>query len=494
MKYRESLLGRMEMRFVPAKSLTPGMVLGRDILSPNQNRMLRYGVTLTKEYIAYIINNGYMGAYIQDELTDDIEIPETISMATFEKSVNAVKSEDIGKIVDVAGYIVDEISSMRHLSVDLIDLRSYDDYTFHHSVNVAVYATVIGKKLGLSDVSLTQLCQAGLCHDLGKVNIPIEVLNKPGKLSDEEYDIIKNHPKKAFDMLSSHIEVSPFVRQAVLMHHENENGSGYPLGREGGQIPLFAKILHVADVYDALTSKRAYKEPYAPIDAFSYLMGGVGRLFDKEIVETLTTTIPAFPAGIEVGLSNGEHGVVIEHTDDTMRPVIRLIPSGERIDLSWDPRYDEVYISESGVMALENGVGIEELNENRQAVRELKKTIVIVDDAKMSRMQATQAITGDYKLLSMETGIELLNYMSDHSAPDLVIMDVELPMMSGIDTVKKMRQKGFLYTPVMFFSANKDKNTILQCKDVGAVDYVVKPAKPAYLNERVEIALSKYSG
>lgn len=477
------------MRFIPAEKLQPGMVLARDILSCSQAHMLRSGVTLTSEYVKFIRNNGYMGAYILDGITDDVQIAETIPLATFEDGVNALRTENIGRAIDVAKKIVDEITSIANISVDLLDLRSYDDYTFHHSINVAIYATIVGKKMGLTYDELVLLCQAGLFHDLGKSKVPIEILNKPGRLEDEEYEIIKKHPKMAFDMLSDNFMISPMVKQAVLMHHENENGSGYPLGREGSQIPVFAKILHAVDVYDALTSKRPYKEPYAPVDAFEYLWGGMGILFDEKVVNTIVNVIPAYPPGTDIKFSNGESAVVVDHTDDVLRPVVRILPKGEKVDLSWDPRYDNVYITESGITPPDYAGEITALNEARQSVRAPRIRIMIIDDAKLNRMQLQNAIGNDYEYIMMESGVEAINYIAANRAPDLIIMDVEMPVLNGIQTAQAMRFKGFTDIPIMFVTNSSDRNTVIKCREVGAIDYIKKPAKPIYIKERVEIAL-----
>lgn len=477
------------MRFVPVNVLQPGMVLARDIISSTQANMLRRGVTLNAEYVAYLQSNGYMGAYILDSMSEDIIIEETIQQELFCEGVDAVKESNIGNMVKVATDIVGEIAVKKEQNVDLYDLRSYDDYTFHHSVNVAVYSVIIGKKMGLSDKELQLICQAGLMHDIGKSKISLDVLNKNGRLTDEEYAVIKMHPRYAFDMLSTSGGISAKVKQAVLMHHENENGSGYPLGKGGQEIPLFAKIIHAADVYDALTSKRPYKNPYAPVDAFEYLKGGIGILFDEKVVKALMQTVPAYPPGISVYLSNGEEAIVMAHTKDALKPKIRLMKNGRTVDLSADSEYKDVYISRSGIMPQDYVGDITSLNEDRQAVRTKKQQIMIVDSQKLLRMQTMEAIGDEYDYICMNSGLEAINYLSANKQPDLIIMDIELPIMDGITAAKNIRARGIKDVPIMFLSSSGSIETVAACRGVGAVDYILKPAKPIYIRERAEIAL-----
>lgn len=204
------------MRFVQIDVLQPGMVVGRDIYNITQSSMLRRGVTLTEKYIEYLKEKGYIGAYISDVFSEDIDIEETIEQSTFQAGAVAVKENNVDAIAGVAVDIVSQMSQASRISVDLLDLRAYDDYTYHHSVNVAVYAVAVGKRMGLSDEKLTLLAQAGVCHDLGKSRIPEEILNKPSRLTDEEYRVIKEHPKYSYDILSQNNDVPAIVKQAVF--------------------------------------------------------------------------------------------------------------------------------------------------------------------------------------------------------------------------------------------------------------------------------------
>lgn len=479
------------MRFVPVKNLQAGMILGKDIISSRKSLMLKKGMQLSASQIIKLDEQGYMGAYISDTLSDDIEVQETIPQELFYEAIFAVKEENIDTMVDVATNIVYDITTQNEISINLIDLRSADDYTFHHSVNVAVYAVVVGKKLGLQEKELLHLSQAAICHDLGKLHIPDEILNKPGKLTDEEYDIIKNHPKMGFEILHDNDEISSIVRQAVLMHHENENGSGYPLGKEGSEIPFIAKIIHAVDVYDALTSKRAYKDPYQPIEAFEYLKGGKGVLFDESVVDAILEVIPAFPPGIEVVLSNGEQALVMSNTSNTMRPIIKMIEDQRIIDLSDNDDYRDVVIVKSGIMPLDYVSEIETLNENRSGVQNKKEIILVADENALSRNQMESILEAEYTVISFPSGIELLRYLSKKPDASMVFLSYEMQMIDSITVAERVRKLGLKTIPIAFLASSCTREDVLRCRAVGAIDYIMKPLKPVYIQERVAIALKK---
>ncbi len=479
------------MRFVAVGDLEPGMKLGRKIIDRRRTSMLEKGVVLSETNIQRLMTNGYLGAYIADPFSDEVEIQETVQEKTIQDGIDAVADENVGSIIDVASRLVQDISKLGRVSVDLLDLRSYDDYTYHHSVNVAVYAVAVGTRMGLDDEQLQELSLAALCHDLGKSRIDPKVINKKERLTDEEFEEIKRHPRYGYEMLYNNSMVSAAVRQAVICHHENENGSGYPLGKMGDEIPLYAKIIHAVDVYDALTSRRPYKDPYAPVDALEYMIGGVDILFDHKVVEVMQKVIPAYPPGMDVGLSNGEKAVVLAHTSDALRPRIKIYESGKEVDLSSDLHYRRVFITASGILMQESESGVEALNESRGKERQVPKNIVVVDDSQLSLRQ-TQSILGEeYNLTLLESGVACLNYIKAKGVPDLLIMDIDMPMLDGMTTVENLRKKGYQGLKVMFLTAVANRETVVRCNKVGAIDYILKPVNPIYLRERVKIALDK---
>ena len=485
------------MRFVTVDNLKPGMVLARKIIDQKyfeqkSASMLEKNVKLTVTTIDRLKSSGYIGAYIIDEFSKDIDVLAPVNDETIEEGISAVASADIGSIMDIAKVMVHDISALENISVDMLDLRSYDDYTYHHSVNVAVYAVAVGVKMELPEEQIQEIAVAALCHDLGKMKISPGIINKNGRLTDEEFDEIRRHPQYSYDILYENSLVSSRVRQAVVCHHENENGSGYPFGKSEDEIPLVAKIIHAVDVYDALTSKRSYKDPYSPADALEYISGGSGILFNQEVVEVMHKVIPAYPPGIDVALSNGETAVVVSHTSQTLRPKVKLYSNRKIVDLSTDPDYVTVFITSSGILSTNSRKTVEELNESRLGIgKERRKQILVVDDSPISIGQTKSALGDDYDIVALESGLACLKYVEVKGVPDLIIMDIDMPLMDGVMTAERLKQKNYEKLNIIFLSAIANKETVVRCRRAGAVDYILKPVNLIYLKERVKIALDK---
>jgi HD-GYP domain-containing protein (c-di-GMP phosphodiesterase class II) len=331
------------MRYIQIDRADVGMILDTSIFDNAGRVLLGKGTILTKEYINKLILRGHSGIYIEDELAKDIELEETITQELRNRGVNALRRGDVDETMSVGRNIVDEILQHPQVSLDMIDLRSYDDYTYRHSVNVAVISTVIGIHLGYSTQMLQELSTAAILHDIGKSKIPAKILNKPGKLTSEEYDEMKKHPEYAYDMLKERLDIPSAVRAGILCHHENEDGSGYSKGITGNNIYSYGKVIHVADVFDALTSQRPYKKAFARSEATEYLMGNCERLFDQRIVLAFLQAVSLYPKGTTIRLSDGREAIVIESTDNTLRPKVRLM-NGEEIDLSDFHKYRNITI------------------------------------------------------------------------------------------------------------------------------------------------------
>jgi len=320
------------MRYVRAEHLEKGMVLVNTLYDNNEKILLKANRKLTQNYINRIQQMDIMGVYVFED--DDVEEHKAIvSEQTRLKAIQSLKRLNIDDCIFVANNIVEEIRESDSMIMETINISTYDNYTYTHSVNVDILSVILGVACGLRDDELKKLSQAALLHDIGKTCVPIEIINKPGRLTEEEYAEVKKHPYYGYNMLRDNFDVSSVARNAILSHHENEDGSGYPRALAGDKIHLFAKIIHVADVYDALTTKRVYKDAMNPADALEYLMGNSERMFDKDLVATFLEYVAPYPLGVQVELSNGQKALVVKNNRSMLsRPVVRL-NSGAKVDL-----------------------------------------------------------------------------------------------------------------------------------------------------------------
>ncbi len=311
------------------------MVVGKSIYNEKGKVLVNYHVTLTDKLIGKMKAKGLPGLYIEDSLSADITVEDLISDELQIKATHALSKLDIDAALDVANEITEELSVDGEINVNLVSLRTNSDYTYKHSLSVATLSVLTGIGIGMKKSMLKELAAAGLLHDIGKINIPVETLEKPGPLTEEEYELIKKHSEFGYTKLKNHLSISSKTKMGVYMHHENVNGTGYPLGLRDDQIYTFAKIIHVADVYDAITSARVYKKAQSPNGAIEFLMKNAGIMFQPEYVKAFINYIPVYPKGRNVCLSDGTVAVVVENRQqDTLFPIVRRLSDGETIDLS----------------------------------------------------------------------------------------------------------------------------------------------------------------
>lgn len=323
------------MRYVPLKNAKEGMRLAQDMYDSLGRTLIGVNARITDYYIQKLQEYGFDGIYIKDEFSEGIQLEPIISPQLRQEGISCVRNHDIDGCQKIAAQMVDEILGKGTISLDMTDLRSYDDYTYAHSVNVAVLSCIIGIGFELKGKCLIQLVSAALLHDIGKTIISPDIINKPGRLTPEEFQEIKKHPTISYELIKQRWDISAQVKNAVLFHHENVDGSGYPKGIKGDCQTQMTKIIHVADVYDALTSKRPYKDPYSPSEASEYMMGGCGTLFDRTAVMKLLECVPLYPKGTDVVLSDGRKGIIYENSGGyNLRPIVKLYENGELLDLT----------------------------------------------------------------------------------------------------------------------------------------------------------------
>ena len=300
----------------------------------------------------------------QDESkeTEDIdEEPEADNSIGFEDSFKQYAEESLtslysnvddvktltGGMREISNKVCSVIDDSKELFINLAKLKVSDEYTYKHSVDVGTMAAVLAKALGENDKFVHDITIAGLLHDVGKEKVPSEIINKPAKLTEEEFEVIKTHPVHGYRLLMTSRDVSEDMRQGILNHHENIDGTGYPRGLMADKIGKMGQIITIVDVYDALVTKRSYKEGKTPAQAIE-IMFTMSNKFNMEYFKAFLSVVTPFPNGVRVLLSNGEEAIVLhQNRSYPLRPTIKITGENSRIiNLSCDLSYLSTVITE----------------------------------------------------------------------------------------------------------------------------------------------------
>lgn len=235
---------------------------------------------------------------------------------------------DNARVADVRNTVqrmVNDILSCPDVMTNLQQIIGFDDYTFHHSINTTVISLILGVGLRYSEQQLTDLGTGALMHDIGKTKVPEAILNKKGSLSKEEFEVVKCHTQYGFDSLRKASDLGIVSAHISFQHHEKWDGSGYPRGLKKTEILEFARIVSIADVYDALSSPRVYRGAFQPYEAYEYILAKSGMEFDPKIIDTFSKKIAVYPIGSGVLLSNKQRGNVVKQNPNfPMRPWVRI--------------------------------------------------------------------------------------------------------------------------------------------------------------------------
>ncbi len=361
------------MRWINVNDVSVGMILAKDMAI--SNKKLLKGTKITKNIIDIFKHNNVIWVPVKikslsDEEMVAIEVDKVegeIPQNEFESSVikhpdyiqerSNLPKEVLTEVEDISFSLMRDVRSGESVKkrevqsavknivnsvnfkeetrcVILEKTKRYDAYTFTHMVNVSVLSVLIGMQLGIPKNDLVLLGQGGLLHDTGKTKIPIEIINKRGKLDLEELRKIQRHPTYGKEILLSSGITDKGILAPVLQHHEKVDGSGYPRGLKDEDIHFFAKIAAVADIYDALTTVRSYKKAMTPYKAVSIILSMM-KHFDPKVVKAFVNLMGLYPVGTRMELSNGEMAVVVEtNVASPMRPIVFIESKMEIIDLS----------------------------------------------------------------------------------------------------------------------------------------------------------------
>ena len=312
----------------------PGMKVSQDIFN-NYGAILVHGNSILDYYtINKLMDLGIEKLKVLEEFEPKANIETNVS-ATYAEKVNEFKNiiKDIGngknldtlRVQAIVGDLQASFTSVNDIVSSLNGIRTIDEYTYSHSVNVSLLCSLIGSWLNLSEVQKKVLSYCGLLHDIGKSKISQEILNKPGPLTPKEYEEMKRHSVLGYKILEGNIAISKDIMLSVLLHHEREDGSGYPFGITGDKISLYAKIVSIADVFDAMTSDRVYKKRQTPFDVLQMYESEYLTKCDTSILLTFLNKIANYYIGSKVRLSNDSLGeIVFINQNSISRPIIKL--------------------------------------------------------------------------------------------------------------------------------------------------------------------------
>lgn len=324
------------MRLISTNQVRTPARLARTIYDGQGRVLLAKGTSLNPYYIKRLEDLGIGAIYIDDGLANDIKIDDVVSETTrlltiqtaqdTLKKVQAGSSFEARRIRETVGDIISEILQIKEIFVHLTDIRSLKDHTFGHSANVCILSLLTGLALGYDQLKLKELGTGALLHDIGKAMIPGEIVDSKKVFSAEEYASIQKHVDLGFEVLRGSEDISIVAAHIARQHHERYDGSGYPERLQGKQILEFARIVAVADVFDALATDRPYRSRLLPHEVVEIIRAGQGRDFDPDIAGAFIRNIAPFPKGSIVLLNTGCKGVVWSVPKDfPTRPKVKLL-------------------------------------------------------------------------------------------------------------------------------------------------------------------------
>lgn len=325
------------MKRVNTSELIPGMITAEDVYNYNNQLILPRGIILNDRTITKLAFYSIFNVKVEDQTTEILlnaapyepsyaerirKSPEFVQFRKeFEADVNNFKSVindvvekgaplDVNKLMNHTLNILDLGATYPNVFDMLHCMKEYDDATYVHSMNVALICNIFARWLRMNEDEICLATVSGLLHDIGKTRIPDHIIKKPGKLTDSEYMLVKTHPQEGYRILqNSRLDLE--ILNAVLMHHERCDGSGYPFGLDGPKIGRYAKIVSIADVYDAMTSARIYRGPLCPFKAIALFESEGLQKYDTHFIITFLENVVNTYLLNEVRLSNGLIGHIV---------------------------------------------------------------------------------------------------------------------------------------------------------------------------------------
>ncbi len=319
------------MKRVPIEELQIGMVIGKAVWTVDGTLLYTPGTVIEPDHLKQILDAGIKFIEIKDKETVAGEANEltrneiTRVVKDIFRDVTLTSPLEQGMVKQTINDMLRPVLKDKCVLLHLTEVRGKDTYIFNHSVNVCMLSLIVGVFLKLKRDQLKNLGLSALLHDIGRTRVPRDILYKPSSLAVEEFEEVKKHAVYGCDMLKTYRQLPEAVRLTALQHHERLDGSGYPYGLAGEQIILFARIVAVADVFDALIADRPFRRAFFPHQAVEIIVNSPGQ-FDPDILRIFVENVVIFPLGSVVCLNSGEIGVVVDmNKGKQTRPIIRIM-------------------------------------------------------------------------------------------------------------------------------------------------------------------------
>lgn len=345
-----------KQHLIPTERLKAGMVIAQTVISEQGHTLLEKGLSLTEGHIENLRN--WHIRYVSVEMPDQRlaatqkffnSYGETLNLITAAfKKVEKFNEVPLAECKELVDNYIELMMDITGVVDSLYKVKVHNEDTFTHSLHTAIITGLLGKWAGFKGVRLKELILSGLLHDIGKAQVQNKILTKPMELTGREMERVKMHSLYGYQLLADSADISEEVKLGVLQHHEREDGSGYPLGLQGADINIYAKIIAIADVYDAMSTDRAYRKKKPPFAVIDIMLGQMYNQLNPALCWILASNVRKCLIGLTVLLSDGSRGKVVLLNDVTnTRPVVQL-DNGALLDLEQERNLSIVSVLEEG--------------------------------------------------------------------------------------------------------------------------------------------------
>ena len=342
------------MRLVEFQDLTPGMEIADDFYGVNGGILAKKGTAISEKYIENLSQYEIPFLYVLDTHSEDIHVNCSITSKARNEATQNLKElytlvrqgkkgmyhKALQKCLESVDSLTEDIIAEKIDLYDVFDIKMIENYRYQQPVNVTIISLIIGKSLNLSSLEMYRLACGAFFHDIGYMFIPEDVLTKEGKLTDAELALVRTHTEEGYRFAKDEFNLPMRSYLAILQHHERFDGKGYPMAKAGEDISIYGRIVAIADVFDALSSRRRQRHALSPTEAYKIIIEGAGKEFDPKLVRAFVDRVSPYPIGYTLKLPDGRVGVVAKnYRGKPFNPTVRIIQDNGK---AVKPYYEDI--------------------------------------------------------------------------------------------------------------------------------------------------------